>query len=46
VFTEDVLKAIDEHIKPIFNYGIDETSVDDFDINEDAFTTEDDSDDI
>ena len=47
VFTEDVLKAIDAHIKPIFNYGIDETSVDDFDLEEDAFTTtEDDSDDI
>ena len=32
VFNEDVLKSIDEYISPIFNYGIDDTSVEDFDI--------------
>ena len=46
VFTEEVLRAIDEHVKPLFNYGIDEASVDGFDLEDDAFTTEDDSDDI
>ena len=47
VFTEDVLRNIDAFINPLFNYGFDETSVDGFDLEDDAFTTtEDDSDDI
>jgi RecA/RadA recombinase len=41
VFTEDVLKSINEHITPIFNYGIEDSSADDFDIE--SIETEDDS---
>jgi hypothetical protein len=35
VFTQEVLEAIDELIQPLFNYGIHETSADDFDIDSD-----------
>lgn len=35
VFTQEVLEAIDEVIQPLFNYGIHETSADDFDIDSD-----------
>jgi RecA/RadA recombinase len=41
VFTEDVLKAINEHIAPLFNYGIEDSSAEDFDIE--SAETEDDS---
>ena len=39
VFNEDVLKSIDEYINPIFNYGIEDTAIEDFDIE--ATETED-----
>jgi hypothetical protein len=35
VFTKEVLEAIDEKVQPLFNYGIHETSIDDFDIDSD-----------
>jgi RecA/RadA recombinase len=44
VFTEDVLRNIDAFISPLFNYGFDDTSVDDFEIDDDTFITEEDND--
>lgn len=41
VFTQDVLEKIDASISGIFNYGIDESSVDDFEIDDDFETDED-----
>ena len=41
VFTPEVIDAIDAHIQPMFNYGIEDAGIDDFDIDEETIFEDD-----
>jgi len=41
VFTTEVLDAIDAHIQPLFNYGIEDAGIDEFDIDDETIFEDD-----